>query len=766
MSVIIFFIPLLIGLFFLFRSYMINRTFNTNPSDSNINTIYDSLHKSSRVFLIQQGKIIIITLISIISLLSIYTLLIYFIRPDDDLLHSFILFTLTFVLGAFLSWIAGFKAIQQSTGSLGRLIGSLSQDYLNPTKLKQLGLSISMTVFGQALIHLTLLYLIMDVIYSPHFLGLFAQLDWPLLNELIASDLKGPTYLHLSFIGLGYCLGTSSQALFTTVGGSIFAKTNDISADLLGQLDFNVDKHNLSNPSIIASYVGNHIKNVFSYAVNMYESYIFTIIILTLFIAGNLHYNEEIGSSYYLFSPLLISALGVLISMIVAQLTKSNKLHTQRHYMVNIICSSLLIGLVSSCLVPLGVFSTNILISIWVGLGLGLIIAANSTWQQSGPLGPTKTVLEQTQISVLNGITSGMSRGILATIIPIIATLSCIAFCFIHSGGVHAFWPALSSVGWVSLGCVSVTMSKFIIGSTTAATDIAYGIAQITDAPSTFQNDTFSANKIGNIGQVNINIDSLVNTFLIATLLIVVYMDFIWWRLFKNCQSAIYFVGDIGFTVIESLVNEANNIHMIVDIPYRKLLNLFNADMLNPELIIGLLIGSFLPFVFMAIILMAIECGLKKVSQSMHEQLTQNTSILNGSGVPDYYQVILISLKNAMKWLIFPGIITILLPIFSSILFGISGSIGLIMGSLVSSFILGAYLIHSGNLWQQTNRLLEHQRQGQELSATYISAIVGNALGNILKDSVGFSLSILIKMTLLILIFTSYLAIIFESLMQ
>ncbi|RAP29050.1 hypothetical protein DID76_04235 [Candidatus Marinamargulisbacteria bacterium SCGC AG-414-C22] len=761
MNIIVFLIPLFIGTLCIIGSTIIQKKYHDYDSDTNIQTVYQSIHESSLFFLSKQKKSLISISILIVLLLSLKKLFLLHLGIDKHLFQSILIFVLTFLLGMSLPWFLGFRITKKTTNHIGQLINSLSQKNLNTQQLKHLCQSGMMHNIGYALIHLTIIFTIVEFIYSKHFFNIFHSLDIPFSLIFQSENLLAPSYLYITLICLGFCAGTSIQAIFSSVGNSIFNKTNKISSELITELNHDIPKDSLSNPAIMANYVGTQVQNGFNYSINIYETLIYNIIILTLFISGNIFYGEEPFNPYYLFAPFLLSSIGILISTVVCHLTNHSTLFNKATFIKNNLLSTFIFGITTWVFIPLNIINVHNFFSIWLGLTLGIIIMLNNFWQQHTK-GPQKQNLEETQSNILSGLSTGFSQGIFSSIIPTLSTISCISICYMFSGGSVNIWPVLSNIGWVLIGFSATSFTKYMIGYARGSTKIALSIAIFTKGSEKLKTKLIDIKHLSTMSQLNSKVDTLISAVLIATILIVIYLDSIWWWIFEKSYSTVHYIGKVGFTTVDSLVDKTKNIHMIIDMPYRELLSLFYVDVLNPEIMIGLLIGASIPFLFMGIILKAITSGIKKVSKNISNQISENSDILANKHIPNYHEPLNISLKNTMKWLVTPGLIIFITPKLAALLFGISGSIGIIAGSLVSSFILGIQLIYSGNIWQLTQQSITDVKQDTD-SSSHISASVNNAFGTMIKDSVGSSFNILIKLLILILILSSYLAIIGEN---
>lgn len=519
-----------------------------------------------------------------------------------------------------------------------------------------------------------------------------------------------------------YALGCSIVAMFNRVGGGIYTKAADMGADLVGKTEAHIPEDDPRNPATIADNVGDNVGDVAGLGSDLLESFVGAIssaIILAVSlylsnVANNLDVSDEMLSKMMYF-PLVFAAIGLIASILGIAYVLLKKGSDNPHRDLNISTWSaagitIIGGFVATYLLFNGenadilkVAGFNIgFISPWIAASLGVvsgvIIGGIAEYYTSYDYKPTQTIAQASKEGTALTITQGLSVGMKSCMYPLIVLGITTYASYAVSG---MFGIAMAAVGMLSF--VSATVSVDTYGP---ISDNAGGIAEMSELEPEVREITDKLDSVGNttaaigkgfaIGSASLAALSLMVSFLYA---------------FQPEGSSL----DLNFT--------------------------------NPLILAGALVGGALPYLFSGMLIEAVANAARKMVEEVRRQFRDIPGILEGKAKPDYKTCIEISSQGALKEMRMPAIISIIFPVIAGFLFGPYFVGGLLIGATLSAIMLAIFTGNAGGAWDNGKKYIESgaiEGQGKG-SPAHDAAVVGDTVGDPLKDTVGPSLDILIK---------------------
>ncbi len=516
---------------------------------------------------------------------------------------------------------------------------------------------------------------------------------------------------------LPFGIGASSQALFARVGGGIFTKAADVGADLVGKVEAGIPEDDPRNPAVIADNVGDNVGDVAGMGADLFESYVGSI-----FACMALAASAGLGLAGILL-PLAISGAGIIASIIgfffVRSGEKADQITLLAALRKGVWISSLLVVVFSYGLVQWS-FDQNamgIFLAIASGLIAGVFISFATEYYTSSTYSPTKRVAESALTGPGTVIISGIAVGLLATAVPVIIICVAVFAAYFLAGGSENFAQGLYGVGLASVGLLStlgITMASDAYGP---IADNAGGNAQMAGLDPVVRERTDALDSLGNTTAATGKGFAIASAALTALVMIVAYKDLI---------------VQLGGTV--------------------------NLAVTNPRFIIGLFMGGMLPFVFCALLMQSVGRTASKIVVEVRRQFQEIKGLLQGTAKPDYSRCVQIVTQAAQKEMLLPALIAIIAPAFLGWLLGIEAEMGLLLGALVTGFVLAIMMATAGGSWDNAKKYIESGQYGGKGSLAHKAAVVGDTVGDPFKDTAGPSLNILIKlMSMVAIVLASFL---------
>ena len=488
----------------------------------------------------------------------------------------------------------------------------------------------------------------------------------------------------------GFSLGASSIALFARVGGGIYTKAADVGADLVGKVEAGIPEDDPRNPAVIADNVGDNVGDVAGMGADLFESYVGAIIS-----AMTLGAVAVSGSNGVIF-PLIIAACGILASVIATFFVRGSEgANPHKALKMGSYVSALLVVIASVILskVMLGGFGAAI--AIVSGLVVGLVIGIVTEVYTSGDYKFVKKIAQQSETGSATTIISGTAVGMMSTWIPVV--LICVGiFLAYRFAGIYGI--ALAAVGMLSTTGITVAVDAY-----GPIADNAGGIAEMSGLDHSVREITDKLDAVGNT---------------------------------TAAMGKGFAIGSAALTALALFVSFTQATGLTAE----------SVALTNPNVVIGLLIGGMLPFVFSAMTMDSVSKAAYSMIEEVRRQFREIPGVMEGTAKPDYKTCVAISTTSALKEMLVPGIMAVVVPLLVGIVLGSTALAGLLAGALVSGVMLAMFMSNAGGAWDNAKKYIEEGNHGGKGSEAHKAAVVGDTVGDPFKDTSGPSINILIKL--------------------
>ncbi|MGM9562505.1 MAG: sodium-translocating pyrophosphatase [Faecousia sp.] len=620
------------------------------------------------------------------------------------------------IIGAVMSASAGYVGMKIATYANVRVSNRAreTKDIGKTVKVAFRGGSVmGLCVGGFAMLGLFLVYMIFGI-------GL-KQLD---VTEASVENLLGLKFIPFTMTLSGYALGCSMVAMFNRVGGGIYTKAADMGADLVGKTEAHIPEDDPRNPATIADNVGDNVGDVAGLGSDLLESYVGAIsagIILAyhMFLrssAKGLGMTNELLSKCILF-PLIFAAVGLIACCVgIATLLFKKKMSKNPHKDLNgatyvsaaltvllgLGASYLLFGKIDGAMMKDALGFSAGFFSPWiaaaVGIVSGVVIGMFAEYYTSADYNPTKRLARASLEGSALTITQGMALGMKSCMLPCIILGLGIVVAYNVSG---MYGVAMAAMGMLSF--VTATVSVDTYGP---ISDNAGGIAEMSELEP-------------EVRQITDTLDSVGNT-----------------------TAAIGKGFAIGSGALAALALMISYLYSYQEAGAELILNL-----INPWTLAGAIVGGALPFLFSGMLIEAVAKAARKMVDEVRRQFREIPGILTGEEKPDYKTCIEISSKGAIGEMKVPSLLAIIVPVGCGFLFGAQFVGGLLIGSTICSIMLAIFTGNAGGAWDNGKKYIETgaiEGSGKGTPA-HEAAVVGDTVGDPLKDTVGPCLDIFIK---------------------
>lgn len=590
-----------------------------------------------------------------------------------------------FITGGFFSALSGFIGMKIATLANSRTANACQEGLNKGLRVAfSSGSVMGFTVVGLGLLDISIWFFLLKFVFH-------------LSNEAITGAM------------LTFGMGASSMALFARVGGGVFTKAADVGADLVGKVEVGIPEDDPRNPAVIADNVGDNVGDVAGMGADLYESYVGSIISASALGVASLH---SLGA---MALPMLLSAIGVVCSILGTFFVRTKEGANQKQ-LLNALArgtnfSAIAIAVVSFPIVYyiLGKENWAVYFAILAGLIAGVLIGQATEYFTSDSYKPTKNLAATSETGTATIIISGLSVGMISTLVPIVIVAACVLVAYFVSGG--ASDPSMGLYG-ISLAAVGMLSTLGITLATDAygpVADNAGGIAEMAGLDKKVRERTDALDSLGNTTAATGKGFAIGSAALTALALMASYID-----------------------KVSTIEGGAEKIA--------------NLSITNPTVLVGLFVGSCLPFVFAALTMNSVGRAAQSVVKEVRRQFKEIKGLMEGEAEADYESCVDICTKASLKEMVLPTVIAVIVPIIVGLILGCTGVVGMLAGATVSGFLMAVFMSNSGGAWDNAKKYIESGVYGGKGSENHKAAVVGDTVGDPFKDTAGPAINILIKL--------------------
>lgn len=499
----------------------------------------------------------------------------------------------------------------------------------------------------------------------------------------------------------GFSLGASSIALFARLGGGIFTKAADVGADLVGKIEAGIPEDDPRNPATIADNVGDNVGDVAGMGADLFESFVGSLLgamILAFAVTGTLELKLRLMAL-----PILLAVIGAGASILGALLVKSGgRKSPQRALNIGsfgaalisaVVAIPVLYFLLRGIVLPDSMTMTGIYFAVITGVVTGIGIGLVTELFTGTGTRPVNSIVKAAITGPATTLITGMGMGMLSTLLPVILIAAAI---WIGSALAGMYGVAVAAVGMLMTLGIQLAVDAY-----GPIADNAGGLAVMCEFPSEVRDVTDELDAVG------------------------------------NTTAAVgkgFAIGSAALTGI-ILLNS-----------FTATLGIDSIDLTSAPVLIGIFVGSMLPYVFSALAMNSIGKAAFEMIEEVRRQFRETPEILTGDILPDYDRCIAISTESALEQMRLPGLIALAAPVAVGFFGGPSMLVGLLVGVTASGVVLAIFLSNSGGAWDNAKKMIESGEGGGRGSEAHKAAVVGDTVGDPFKDTAGPSLNILIKL--------------------
>lgn len=652
--------------------------------------ISNAIKKGAKAYLKRQYKTVGIFFSAIFLVLLILSL------PFVNLVNSFTPFA--FLTGGIFSALSGFIGMQIATLANVRTTAASEASLNKGLKVAfKAGSVMGFVVVGLGLTDLSVWYFLLTYGF-----------------QLTGTVLTG------AMITFG--LGASTMALFARVGGGIFTKAADVGADLVGKVEAGIPEDDPRNPAVIADNVGDNVGDVAGMGADLYESYVGSL--LSAMALGMTAFN---GNMLGVLIPVGIAAIGIFASLIGTFFVSAPENATAKSLLKALRRGTYLASVISALgalayILLLDVNLYYLFLAMLIGLVAGVLIGFFTEYFTSDQYRPTKKLADSAQTGPATTIISGLSLGMLSTLIPVViigaTVIGAYLLCFNLSPAEYSgnamglFGIGIAAVGMLST--LGITLASDAYGP---VADNAGGIAEMAGLDESVRERTDA-------------LDSLGNT--------------------TAATGKGFAIGSAALTAL-ALLSAFTTL-----VPQ----DMLNLSIMNPAVLVGAFIGCALPFLFSSFTMNAVGKAAQSVVNEVRRQFREIKGIMTGEGHPDYERCIDLCTKSSLREIILPAVTAVVSPLLIGLILGVNGVAGMLAGATLTGFLLAVMMSNSGGAWDNAKKYIERGNLGGKGSEAHKAAVVGDTVGDPFKDTSGPSINILIKLLSVVsIVFASVIAV-------
>jgi len=502
---------------------------------------------------------------------------------------------------------------------------------------------------------------------------------------------------------IGFGFGASLVSLFARVGGGIFTKAADVGADIVGKVEAGIPEDDPRNPAVIADNVGDNVGDCAGMGADLFETYAVTLIAAMILAASTVTGDFGQAGIEYPLALGSVAAIGSILATFFVKLGKDNN-----------IMGALYKGMVAAgILSAIGFWYVTkemlgdmmIFYAALVGLGVTLFINVITEYYTSTKYSPVKKIAEASETGAGTNVIMGLAVGLHSTVWPVVVIVVGMALAY-YFGDASVLGNGIYGVAIAAVAMLSTTGMVIALDSYGPITDNAGGIAEMAELPAKVRSNTDALDAVGNTTKAVTKGYAIGSAALAAIVLFQAYQ--------------------------EELLKGGTGEHMAFDLS-------------DYRVIIGLFIGGLLPFLFSAACMEAVGKAAHSVVNEVRRQFKEIKGIMKGTAKPDYATCVDIVTKGALRQMVFPGLLSVIMPLFVGFVLGPKALGGVLVGVIVTGFLMALNMSNGGGAWDNAKKYIEDGNFGGKGSDAHKAAVVGDTVGDPYKDTAGPALNALIK---------------------
>lgn len=622
-------------------------------------------------------------------------------------IHSSPIIAFSFLLGAFLSALAGYIGMKIATKANVRTAQAARTSLPKALEVSfTAGSVMGMGVAGLAVLGLGGLFIALYNIFAK---------DMPLTSVEMRTAIE---------VLAGFSLGAESIALFARVGGGIYTKAADVGADLVGKVEAGIPEDDVRNPATIADNVGDNVGDVAGMGADLFGSYVATIL-ATMVLGQEIEVTDNFGGFSPILLPMMIAGVGLLASLVStffvrikgedSSVQNALNLGNWASVIITFITSYFLVKKMLPETLNLRGFeftSNGVFLAIVVGLVVGALMSIITEYYTAMGKRPVLSIIEKSGTGHATNIIGGLAVGMESTVLPILVLAAGIILSYKFAG--------LYGVSIAAAGMMATTAMQLAIDAFGPIADNAGGIAEMSQLPPEVRERTDNLDAVGNTTAAT------GKGFAIAS---------------AALTSLALFAAFVGIAGIKSI-------------------DIYKADVLA-----GLFVGGMIPFIFSALCIAAVGKAAMEMVNEVRRQFREIPGIMEYLAEPEYDKCVAISTEASIRQMILPGAIALITPVLVGFTMGPEVLGGLLAGVTVSGVLMGLFQSNAGGAWDNAKKSFEKgvlidgvtHKKGSE---PHKAAVTGDTVGDPFKDTSGPSMNILIKlMSIVSLVIAPYIAV-------
>ena len=497
---------------------------------------------------------------------------------------------------------------------------------------------------------------------------------------------------------IGFGFGASLISLFARVGGGIYTKAADVGADIVGKVEAGIPEDDPRNPAVIADNVGDNVGDCAGMGADLFETYAVTL--LAAMLLGSLVLTQIPNAILY---PLMLGAAAIFItilSLFFVRLGKSKKIMNALYK--GVAAATLISAVVFFFITYLLDIAFTFYIAALVGMVITVLMVAITEYYTSTKYRPVKEIAAASKTGAGTNVISGLSFGFESTAFPVLTIVAGILVSFIVVGGLNDSTLGLYGIATAAVAMLSTTGMIVALDCYGPITDNAGGIAEMSNQPESVREVTDELDAVG------------------------------------NTTKAVTKGYAIGSAALGALA-------LFADYKLKVDLGTGSLSIDNPLVLVGLLIGGLMPFIFSSVTMRAVSKAAMKIVDEVRRQFREIPGIMDGTAKPEYGKCVDIVTSAALREMVVPGALSIIVPILVGLIFGAEALAGLLIGIIVVGLMLAMTLNNAGGAWDNAKKLIESGLYGGKGSDAHKAAVVGDTVGDPAKDTSGPGLNALIK---------------------